>query len=338
MQNIAQNKPTFASDYISPFTHKHAVNWNRPLYNDVRWLGRGKESWVAFDAERPYLVNQYFVHFAPHYCYPRNSSIRLIASSFVFESSDDKNSWTPRDSVTGNKECPVIRNIAPFSARYFRIRITEGPAANPNLASIWCFGVYDAPSSNTLTSLRLGNTSLLPVFSSGQANYTASVPNSTASTTVIPTASDPTAKITVNGLPVSSGGSVPVNLAVGPNVINVEVTAQTGAVQKYSITVTRADIVALSSLMVKSGPATLFPATSFQPQTLSYTVAATGKASVTVTASTAINSASTIKINTISIGSGVPTTIQLNASGNTTINIEVINGGNSTTYTLILTK
>jgi uncharacterized repeat protein (TIGR02543 family) len=53
--------------------------------------------------------------------------------------------------------------------------------------------------------------------------------------------SDPTATITVNGTPATSGSpSSPISLNVGPNLIPVVITAQNGTFQTYTITVTRA--------------------------------------------------------------------------------------------------
>ena len=70
-------------------------------------------------------------------------------------------------------------------------------------------------------------------------NYTANVPNATPSITMIPTAADATATVTVNGTVVASEtASQSIPLGVGPNVIHVVVTAQDGvSLTSYTLTV-----------------------------------------------------------------------------------------------------
>lgn len=95
-------------------------------------------------------------------------------------------------------------------------------------------------TNNNLSALVLNNGSLTPAFSPATTSYTVPVPDSVTSVTVTPTA-DSTAKIAVNNTAVTSGTVSPVmQLAVGPNPVNIVVTAQNGVAQTYSITVTRA--------------------------------------------------------------------------------------------------
>jgi gliding motility-associated-like protein len=99
------------------------------------------------------------------------------------------------------------------------------------------------PLSNiaTLNDLTISEGILTPVFASATLNYTDTVSNSVTSVTVTPTVTDTTAKVTVNGVAVTSGtasGAIP--LAVGPNTITVVVTAQDGiTIDTYTITVYR---------------------------------------------------------------------------------------------------
>lgn len=97
-----------------------------------------------------------------------------------------------------------------------------------------------ASTNNSLDSLAISAGALNPGFSSNQLAYTDSVDYDTTSVTVTPTVADPTATVTVNGTAVTSGSpSGPINLNVGTNTIDVVVTAQNGAIQTYTITVTR---------------------------------------------------------------------------------------------------
>ena len=119
-----------------------------------------------------------------------------------------------------------------------------------------------ASSNADLSGLALSAGTLSPAFSSGVLAYSATVANSVASLTVTPALSDSTA--TVTSITGTSG------FVVGPNTIQVTVTAQDGVTQKvYSVAVTRefggnAD---LSALALSSG--TLAPA--FDPAVTSYT-------------------------------------------------------------------
>jgi hypothetical protein len=96
----------------------------------------------------------------------------------------------------------------------------------------------DAALSNlTLTG---PTTQLNPVFSSGTNSYTAQIGHNVSSITVTPTAHQHNATITVNGTPNVSAGSTAVpGLVDGDNAISVVVTAQNGATNIYTITLTR---------------------------------------------------------------------------------------------------
>lgn len=98
------------------------------------------------------------------------------------------------------------------------------------------------PSSNAnLAALAITPNSLTPGFNAGTFGYTTNVAFQTTSLTVTPTVAQPAANVTVNGTPVASGASSPVNLAVGVTPITVQVTAQDGTtIQTYTINVTRA--------------------------------------------------------------------------------------------------
>ena len=97
-----------------------------------------------------------------------------------------------------------------------------------------------ASTDATLNALALSEGTLSPPFASGTTTYRATVANAVASLTVTPTASDAGATITVaDTLVRSSTPSEAIELIVGPNPIMVEVTAEAGNTQTYTITVTR---------------------------------------------------------------------------------------------------
>lgn len=86
---------------------------------------------------------------------------------------------------------------------------------------------------------------LAPAFDSDTFSYSADVSFGVTSLTVTPTAVDPYAAITVNGVPVGSGNpSGPISLNIGPNLIATQVVAEDGnTTNTYSLTVTRAPSV-----------------------------------------------------------------------------------------------
>jgi len=100
---------------------------------------------------------------------------------------------------------------------------------------------FTTTTSGALAGLALSHGTLAPEFQSWQDNYLATVPAEVNSVGVIPTATDPGASVTVNGMPVKSGvSSSPVALVMGPNDIAIEVTAADGAnAMSYRIRVTR---------------------------------------------------------------------------------------------------
>ena len=94
---------------------------------------------------------------------------------------------------------------------------------------------------STLSSLTLSTGSLSPGFVPGTTSYAAGVAYDTPSVTVTATMTHAASTMMVNGTGLASGTtSPPIPLAVGPNPIEVKVTAQDGVtVSTYTITVTR---------------------------------------------------------------------------------------------------
>ena len=91
----------------------------------------------------------------------------------------------------------------------------------------------------TLSSLGLSGVTL--TFASTTTDYTASVANDVTQTTVTPTLSDDGATYTIKLDGVADADGV-IPLAVGSNIITIEVTAEDGKTTKtYTVTVTRAD-------------------------------------------------------------------------------------------------
>jgi len=104
--------------------------------------------------------------------------------------------------------------------------------------------IFSAPANGSvseanLTRLVPSSGVATPAFYSGTTRYTVTVPATTASITVTPTAADPGALVTVNGATVASGlSSSSINLSPGANIIDTIVTARDGVTTKiYTLTV-----------------------------------------------------------------------------------------------------
>jgi len=102
-------------------------------------------------------------------------------------------------------------------------------------------GVVTPSSVATLADLDLAPGVLDQVFQSSQPDYTATVGFLSPTLTVTPVTTDAAATVTVNGLAVSSGSATaPIPLAIGQNLINVDITAEDGEnTASYTLTVTR---------------------------------------------------------------------------------------------------
>jgi hypothetical protein len=93
----------------------------------------------------------------------------------------------------------------------------------------------------SLSNLTVSYGSLTPAFSAGTTTYSVDVANNINFISVTPTVNHHEATVTVNNSAVNSGSpSSPIALNVGANTINVEVTAENGDVETYTITATRA--------------------------------------------------------------------------------------------------
>jgi len=159
-------------------------------------------------------------------------------------------SLTVTPTVTDTTATVKVNGITvPSGAASGAIPLVVGPntittvvtAQDDVTTSTYSVTVTRLPSAvSTLSGLVLSSGTLSPAFSSTTTAYTASVANTTTSVTILPTVTDGTATVKVNGVPVPSGTtSQAITLVAGPNTVNVVVTAQDGTTSTYTVTVTR---------------------------------------------------------------------------------------------------
>ena len=193
------------------------------------------------------------------------------------------------------------------------------------------------PTDATLSALALSGVTLSPAFASATTAYTANGANGVGQTTVSPTVNDGGANYVIKlGGVTDADGTV--DLAVGSNVITVEVTAEDGTTTKtYTVTVTRAapSTDATLSALGLSG-VTLSPA--FASPTTAYTAdVANDVEQTTVTATVNDDGASSVvKIGGVTDADG---TVDLAVGANViTVEVTAEDGTTTKTYTVTVTR
>jgi cyclophilin family peptidyl-prolyl cis-trans isomerase len=246
----------------------------------------------------------------------------------------------PDNGVSVQNVSATINGLQPGQTYHYRLTATY---------SGWVFSGADltwvTPPSNdaTLSSLTVSAGSLSPTFASNITAYTLAVANTVTSTTVTPTVTSSVASVKVNGTAAASGAaSAAIPLAVGANVITVEVTAQDGTTKStYTVTVTRAPAppsndATLSSLTVSAG--SLSP--TFASLTASYTLAVANTVTSTTVTPTVTNTAATVIVNSTTVASGAASESIPLAVGANVIMVEVTaeDGTTNSTYTVTVTR
>jgi hypothetical protein len=186
-----------------------------------------------------------------------------------------------------------------------------------------------ASSDATLSALALSQGSLSPSFASGTLAYTASVAHSVSSLIVTPTTNDANATATVNG----ASPATPVTLSVGSNTVTVQVTAQDGTTQSYTVAVTRAasSDATLSALTLSQG--SLSP--SFASGTLAYTSSVPNSVSSLIVTPTTNDANATATVN----GASATTPVTLAVGSNTvTVQVTAQDGVTTQSYTVTVTR
>jgi gliding motility-associated-like protein len=164
-----------------------------------------------------------------------------VTSTRVTSTTADPNATLLLDGkttiVSGDASSPIPLAVGPNT-------ITVQVNAQDGSTKIYTVTVTRAAAKNDyLTSLKLSRGVLSPEFTGINTSYTANVVNGVSSATVTPTTADPDATLLLNGTAaiVSGAASNPIPLAVGPNVITIQVTAADGLTnQTYTVTITRA--------------------------------------------------------------------------------------------------
>jgi len=247
-------------------------------------------------------------------------------ATILVNGTDAVTSGTPSDPVSLNVGSNVINVMVTAgdgsTTQSYTITVTRGGSSNANLSAL----VLNPGIKN-------------PAFTSETTSYTANVANAVTATTVTPTTGDQNATVTVDGTPVASETpSGPIMLNLGPNTINVTVTAQDGSTTKtYTVIVTRAKSTNANLSMLQLNPGLKNPV--FTSSNTSYTASVGTGVNSTIVTPTTSDPTATVKVNGITVVSGSPSTVPL-AAGANTISTEVTaqDGVTKKTYTVIVTR
>jgi alpha-tubulin suppressor-like RCC1 family protein len=160
------------------------------------------------------------------------------------------------NNSTVNRSTPVTVSTSALASGEKFVALAPGPMADHSLALV------ASPFNNSrLAGLAFGESGPLPCFAPGTAEWAASVPHSTTSVTVVPTAVDPDATVRVNGIAVISGtASAAIPIAVGANLITMQVTSpDRTSTNDYVLTVVRGESIAATFTAASDIPVS-FPA------------------------------------------------------------------------------
>jgi len=234
---------------------------------------------------------------------------------------------------SGQTSLPIILSVG---ANTIKVEVIAGDKTTKKTYTLNV--TRDLPANVNLRDLTVSSGSLSPLFALGRTNYNVSVSNHVTSFSVSATAYDSKATVRVNNGPATAGfSSRTISLDEGNNTITIEVTAQNGAKQDYTIVVTRASSsnAYLSNLNISSG--SLSPA--FSPTNPGYAVSVGNDiTSVTVTP-TVSDSNATVRVNNVPVASGSPSTpIALNTGANTISIVVTAPSGNNRSYTVVVTR
>ncbi len=195
-----------------------------------------------------------------------------------------------------------------------------------------------APPNVNLSALKLSTGTLSPAFAAATTSYTAAVANTVTSVTLTPTLSDPTASVTVNGTPVTSGAAsaaIPLNL--GANTITTIVTAHDGVSTKtYTLTLTRTPSSnALLASIATTPVATLVGTTG--TGYLNFNAAVPNSTASIQVVPTAKDATATITVNGMAVTSGAASQAITLPVGQTVITTVITAQDGITTKSIIIT-
>ncbi|MBB6635764.1 cadherin-like beta sandwich domain-containing protein [Cohnella thailandensis] len=268
----------------------------------------------------------------------------------VFAQTTDQVTFMDLDPQnTQNQGSTVTEGLASFTQNglvTFRVKSAAFDPNDPQISSIpfalkTASGFIPIYTQADLSGLTLSEGELSPSFDRSVTSYTANVANDVESLMVTASVYDSVSTIIVNGEVADNGtASGAIDLTVGANPIEIDVTAEDGTKKTYTVTVTREPYVpssdaTLSGLSVSEG--TLTP--GFDGEVAAYSVdVASDVESLTVTP-TATDSKAMIIVGEEEVDSGTASgAIDLAVGANKVEIVVTAEDGTKKTYTVTVTR
>jgi sugar lactone lactonase YvrE len=136
-------------------------------------------------------------------------------------------------------------------------------------------------SDAALSGLTISSGTLTPAFAANTLSYSANAVNSVDSITVIPTARESHAAVTVNGMPLSSGQAV-IHLSLGITPVTITVTAEDGTTTRsYTIDVSREATYTIEPLQTQTLSSLIEGYEPGMQETVTVTIARSGSGDLT---------------------------------------------------------
>jgi outer membrane protein OmpA-like peptidoglycan-associated protein len=149
---------------------------------------------------------------------------------------------TPGGTPAGSNRFCTASNLSNDATYTFSVVATNRMGNSPAATTTYVVPSSDTTLSSLVATSLTGAVPMTPAFTSATTAYTATVTNAVVSVIVTPTTTSGTATVEVNGVAViSASPSSAIPLAVGTNLIEIEVTASDPRfTETYTLTITRA--------------------------------------------------------------------------------------------------
>lgn len=192
-------------------------------------------------------------------------------------------------------------------------------------------------SSANLASLAISAGALDTAFTPQDTSYLVKVGNGTDSTTVTATISGPYTSLKLNGADLASGtASAGVKLAVGENLLRLEVLAQSGNKKTYLVRVVRAPNANANLSGITCSLGAYAPV--FFTATYEYSLEVENEDSIAAVGATTAVATSALTINGLPAASGVAVNLALKSGVNRISIVSTAQNGAKTPYTLQITR
>ncbi|MBB6634695.1 cadherin-like beta sandwich domain-containing protein [Cohnella thailandensis] len=221
--------------------------------------------------------------------------------------------------AVGANEIEIVVTAQDGTEKTYKLTVTRAKSSNANLSG-----------------LELDEGELSPTFDPSKTEYAVSVGNDVSGVELMATVADSTATLTIDGEAVTSGSSRAVPLIVGPNEVEIVVTAQDGTKKIYTVTVTRAESNNADLNGLEPDVGTLSP--TFDPAKTEYAVSiGNSVSSIELTATVADNTA-TLTIDGEAVTSGTAFSIPINVGSNEIEIVVTAQDGTEKTYTVLVSR